>query len=118
MLVCPLPCVLQELLTRQVALLYSLLCQPVHDLGLRGYRRMVGAWHPAGVLPLHACAAHQNVLNGVVQHVPHVQHAGDVWRRNHNRVRLAAVGLRAEEFVFQPVLIPFALHIGGIVLAC
>ena len=40
--------------------------------GFGSNRSMVSAWHPACVHALHSCPSHQYVLNGVVEHVPHV----------------------------------------------
>ena len=77
---------------------------------------MVGAGHPQGVLALHAGAAHQDVLDGVVEHVSHVQHTGHVGRRNDYGVGFTLVGLRVEELVLHPVLVPFAFNLGGAVL--
>ncbi len=91
-LVSPVPGVLQKLLTRQVVLLDALLGQFLHHLGLRGNGGVVSTRHPQGVLALHAGAAHQDVLNRVVQHVTHVQHTGHVGRRNHDGVGFASVG--------------------------
>ena len=70
---------------------------------------MIRTRHPAGVVARHACAAHKDVLNRVVEHVPHVEHAGDVGRRDDHRVWLALVREGAKETVVQPVLIPFPL---------
>ena len=46
MLVCPVPGMLQELLTRQVMLLDALLGEFLHHLSLSSYRGVVGTWHP------------------------------------------------------------------------
>ena len=114
----PCPGMLQELLTGQVSLLDSLCGQTVHHLGLSGNRSVVGTRHPAGILAFHAGAAHQNILNGIVQNVSHVQHTGYVWRWDYHGIWLAAIGLRAEQLVVKPILIPFFLYICRIVLTC
>ncbi len=114
----PCPGMLQELLTSEVALLDALFGQTVHHLGLRGNGGMVGAGHPAGVLAVQACLAHQYVLNGIVEHVSHVQHTGHVWWRYDDGVGLSVVGLTAEEFVVQPVLVPLAFNLFGAVFGC
>ena len=44
--------------------------------------RMVGAGHPEGVVAAHAVVAGQDVLQGVVQCMADMQHAGDVGRRD------------------------------------
>ena len=102
----PIPCVFQEFIPRQVRLLDALLTQPAHHLGFGGNGCMVRTRHPAGVLAHHPCAAHQHVLDGVVEHVPHVEHAGDIRRGNDHRVGLAVVGLAFEKAVLQPVSVP------------
>ena len=117
-LVGPVPGVLEELLAREVGLLDALFGQTAHDLSLGGNRGVVGTRHPAGVLALHAGAANQNVLDGVVEHVAHVQHTRHIGGRNHNGIGLTAVGAGAEKFVVQPVLIPLALHVMRVVFAC
>ena len=117
-LVRPVPGVAQELVAGQIGLLDALLCQLIHHLGLGGDGSVVGAGHPAGVLALHAGAAHQNILYGIVQHVAHVEHTRHVGGRDDNGVRLAAIGFGTEKVVIQPVLVPFSLHIGGVVFAC
>ncbi len=108
----------QELLTREVGLLNALLGQLVHHLCLCGNAGMVGAGHPACVLTLHAGAANKNILNGVIEHVPHVEHTRYVGRRYHYGVRLTPIGLRTEQLMVQPILIPSRLHGLWIILTC
>ena len=76
---------------------------------------MVGAGNPQRVFAMHTCAAHKNILNGIVEHVTHVEHTGHVWRRYDYSIGLTAVGLAVEQFVLEPVGIPFVLYLGGIV---
>ncbi len=74
---------------------------------------VVGAGHPAGFLALHPGPAHQHILNGIVEHVAHVQHARYVGRRNHDRVGLlAGVGLGFEKALLLPALVPFGFYVG------
>ena len=117
-LFCPVPGIFQELLAGEVALPYALLGEAVNHLGLGGDAGVVGAGHPAGVLAVDACLAHKYILNGIVEHVTHVQHTRHVWRRNDYGVRLAPVGPGAKQLVSQPIFIPFAFHFGRIVLTC
>ncbi len=117
-LLLPLPGVAQELLARERRLLDALLPEARHDLGLGGDRRMVHARHPAGVLAFHARAAHQHVLQRVVEHVAHVEHARDVGRRNDDRVGFAFVGLRVEQPVLGPVVVPLRLDLLGRIFLC
>ena len=89
----PFPGMFQKLFARQVVFPDAFGSEFRYHLGFGGNRRMVGARHPAGIFALHSRTAHQHVLNGIVEHVPHVQHAGYVRRRNHDGIRLAFVGL-------------------------
>ena len=111
----PLPGMLKELLACEVGLFDSFRSKLLDNLCLGGYGRMVGAGHPAGVFALHARAAHEDVLDCIVEHMPHVEDAGDVWRRDHYGVSFALVGLGMEQLVFKPVGIPFVLYVGRIV---
>ena len=56
---------------------------------LRGDACMVGPRHPQGVPALHAAPADQDILDGVVQGMSHVQGAGDVGRGNDDHVGTA-----------------------------
>ena len=47
---------------------------------------VVGAGEPADFLALHAVVAAQNILQRVVQHMSESQDAGDVRRRDHDRI--------------------------------
>ena len=87
MLVGPLPCVLQELLTGEVVLLDALFSQFLHHFCLGCNRSVISARHPEGVFAFHASAAHKNILNSVVQHVAHMQHTRHIRRWDHYRVR-------------------------------
>ena len=118
MLACPVPGVLEELLAREVGLLDALLSELADDLGLSGDRGVVGSGHPAGVLSLHARTAHEDILNGIVKHVTHVQHTRHVWWGNDDGIGFAIVRLGAEKFVVQPVLIPLRLYFFRVVLTC
>ena len=112
----PLPSVLEELLTGEVVLLDALLGEQLHHLGFGSDRGVVGSGHPAGVLTLHTGTAHQHILDSVVEHVSHMQHAGDVGWRNDYRVGHTVVRFRVEEFLVKPELIPFLLDGARVVL--
>ena len=116
MFVRPVPRMSEELLAGQVGFVDALFFQPFDDFGFRGNRRVVGAGNPAGVLALKPCAAHENVLYRLVQHVSHVQYARHVGRRDDDGVRRPAVRLAVKETFVQPVLIPAAFDVCGIVL--
>ena len=117
-LVGPLPGVLQKLVARQVMLFDALFGQLSHHLGFGCNRGVVGARHPAGILAFHASVAHQDVLNGIVEHVSHVEHTRHIGRGNDYCVRLATIRLRAEELVVQPILIPLRFDRLRVVLCC
>ena len=79
---------------------------------------MVGTRHPAGVLALHTGTAHQNVLDGVVEHVAHVEHTRHVGRWDYDCIGLTSVGFAGEKFVVEPVLIPFRFDLFWVVFTC
>ena len=118
MLVGPVPCVLEKLLTGEVTFLDTLLGKAVHHLGLSGYAGMVGTGHPAGILAFEACLAYQDVLYGIVKHVAHVQYTGHIGWGDDHCIGFAAIGLAAEEFMAKPIFVPFALYLRGSVLRC
>ena len=111
----PVPRMAQELLAGEVRLLDSLGLEFGHHLGFGGDGGVVGAGNPAGIFTLHARAAHEDVLNRLVEHMAHMEHARDVGRRNHDGIRLAAIRFGMKQAVLHPVVIPFVLHLGGIV---
>ena len=117
-LVGPSPCMLQEFVAREVTLLDALLGKFLHHLGLGSYRGMVGAGNPQCVLALHAGTTNQDVLNGVVQHVAHVQHTRHVGWRDDDGVGLTSIGFRGEQLIVQPILIPFRFDLFWVVFAC
>ena len=114
-LVGPRPSVLHERVAAQIALLNALLAQSLHHLRLRCDGSVIRPGNPTGVLALHARAAHEHVLNRVVQHVPHVQHARHVGRRNDYGVRLALVGNRLEKSMFEPKAVPLRFRLCRVV---
>ncbi len=114
----PLPCVAQELLAREARLVDALGLELGHNLGLGGDGGMVGTGDPAGVLALLAGAAHQYVLQRVVEHVPHMEHTRHVGGRDDYRVGFAGVGLRMEKFVVDPILVPLRFDLLWRVLVC
>ena len=94
-----------------------LLQQAAFDHGLRGDARVVGARHPQGLEALHPFLADEDVLQRVVQGVAQVQGAGDVGRRDDDRVGLLRlVRLAMEEAFGFPEGVPALLRGGGIVL--
>src|SRR5882757_8572864 len=74
----------QELLPAQVvAVLHqTLFAQHLFDLHLRRNAGVICAWQPQNLLAVHPRLARQNILDGIVQHMSHVQHTGDIGRRD------------------------------------
>ncbi len=96
------PSALQEgLASKVVARLSFFFKLALHDV-LRRDSGVVGSGKPKGVVALHAVVAHDDVLQGVVKAVAHVQDAGDVGRRNHHGIkrRIAVLAVRAFAFPF------------------
>ena len=83
----PLPARLDEPLAPDVVARQPLLGELLLDLVLRRDACVIRADDPAGRPADHALTPNHDVLDGVVQRVAHVQRAGDVGRRNHDRVR-------------------------------
>ena len=116
-LVLPVPHPLQELLPAQIVAGQALaLAQLLLHLDLGGDAGVVGAGHPQGGIALHPLEADQDVLEGAVHGVAHVELAGDVGGRHDDGegafVRVA-VALKAA--VLLPHLIDAALHLPGFI---
>jgi len=67
---------------------------------------MIGTRYPAGIVPLQARPPDEDILNGIIEHMPHVQYTRDVGWWDNNSKGLALVGLRMKIVVLHPVLIP------------
>ena len=106
----PLPGVFQKFVAAQAALVDALFGEHLHHLGLGRDAGVVRSRHPAGILAHHSRAAHQHILNRVVQHMAHMQHTRHVGRRNHHRIGLPMVGLGMKQFLLQPEFIPLFLY--------
>ena len=87
---------LQKLATAQIGFLNTLCGQLIHYLGFGSNRGMVGSRHPASILTFHTCTTNKNILNGIIKHMSHVQHTGDVRGRNDDGVRFTSIGFRTE----------------------
>ena len=85
-LLLPLPDPLDELLAAEIVLVDLPLGELVGDDDLGGDAGVVGAGLPQRVAAAHALEADQDVLQREGQRVPHMQAAGDVRRRHHDRV--------------------------------
>jgi len=109
--VLPFPNTLEEAVAAQVVARLALGLELALDHDLRCDTGMVGARHPVGIVALHAVAADQDVHEGLLEGMPHVQRARDVGRRE-----LDAIGLRtgiarmAEIAALLPFGIPASLN--------
>ena len=96
--------------------LVSLVPHGLHDLGLGGDGGVVGAGQPQGRVALHALPADEDVLQGLVPGVAHVQLARDVGRRDDDGVGLLfGVYFRVEIAALHPKVVDAALHLLGLV---
>ena len=95
-LLLPLLAGLEELLAADGAAVDALLLELFVDLGLGGDAGVVRAHDPAGAVAAHAGIADVGVLDGVIEGVAHVEHAGDVGGRDDDgAVALAGLALAA-----------------------
>ena len=117
-LLLPFPGVLEEFLAADVLLGDAHGLELRDDLGFGGDGRVVRSRHPACVLAVHAGVADEDIVQGIVQDVTHVQDARHIGRRDHDRIGFLFIGFGMEELVVQPVGVPFVLHFRGIVLRC
>src|SRR5436190_9976672 len=85
----PLPDALDERLSPELVAVDALGPQLLLDHRLGGDPGVVGAEDPERVPPPHPVEAGQRVLDRAVERVPHVEGAGDVRRRDRDRVVLA-----------------------------
>ncbi len=80
---------------------------------VRGDACVISARQPENLLAVHARLAGEDVLNRVVEHVPQVEHAGDVRRRDDDGIRRApgrhARRVGGEATLLQPEVIPLVL---------
>ncbi len=81
----PLPHALDEGFAAELLARRAFFSQLALDHHLRGDAGVVGARHPQRASAAHAPPAGENVHLGLVEHVAHVQPAGDVGRRQQNR---------------------------------
>ena len=109
---------LQKFLTGEVGLFDAFCSKLGHNLRLGGNCGMVSAGHPQGVLAHHSGTADKDVLDSIVQHMPHVKHSCHVWRRNDNRVGFAFIRLGMKQVVLHPVAVPFVLNLSRVIFRC
>ena len=112
-LLLPLPGALQELLTAEVFLGQTFLAHGLHDLGLGGDGGVVGAGEPQGGVARHTLVADQDILEGVVQGVTHVELARNVGRRDDDGVGLlVGIAVGGEIALVHPILVDPVLKFG------
>ena len=108
------PDAFEEFLAAEVVFGFALLfLQRLLDLHLRGDAGVVGAGQPEDFLAVHARLAAEDVLDGVVEHVPHVEHAGDIRRRDDDGIRRALVGDARGSAVKQPCFCQKSYHLSS-----
>ena len=81
-----------------------------HILG--SYTRVVRAGLPQDTIPFHPFVSAQNILEGIIEGMAHVQASGYIWRGNDDRKGgFIRFGTRLKEMIFLPVIIPLLLHL-------
>src|SRR5437868_9012595 len=73
----PLPDPFEEFFAAEVMARLALLCERLLDDILRRDPRVIGPGHPERFKALHAFPADEDVLNRIVQNMPHGEDAGD-----------------------------------------
>ena len=108
---------LEELLTTEVVTGQALLLAEVllyFNLGCN--TGVIGARHPQRLVALHTLGADEDILQGLVECVAHVQLAGNIRRRNNDGVRfLVRIDLGVEEAGVYPELVQLVLDRFGVV---
>ena len=64
----------------------SFLCKLTFHHILGGDAGVVGAGHPEHIFSIHAPVSAEDVLEGIVEGMPHVQITGNIRWRDHNRI--------------------------------
>ncbi len=108
----PLPYHFKKLLTPNIMLGLTLGPELLLNLCLRGNPRMVCTRQPEHFLPLLSGPATKDILQGVIQDMPHVQNSSDVRRRDDYRISGLVRGcVRAKTIRLQPLPVPFLLYL-------
>ena len=115
-LLLPLPHARDERLAPEVLTTLALLLEGLLHYVLRGDAGVVRAGQPEGVEAGHTTPPHEDILDRLVERVPHVQDAGYVRRGYDHRIGDAALGrLRVKVTVILPDRVPFGLGGLGVV---
>ena len=112
----PFPGVAEEFLPAELGFPQAALAQHGHHPGFCCDGGVIGTRHPAGLEALHPLFAYQHILNGVVEHMAHVQHTRHIGRGDHDGVGFfVRVRGRAEEAVLHPDIVPLMLDFSRLV---
>ncbi len=115
----PLPGPLQKGFPADHLLGQAFLAHGLHDLDLRGDRRVVGSRQPEGRIPLHAVIADRRILQDAVHGVTHMQLPGDVGRRHDDgKGLLSLLPMRDKGTCLLPGLIDLSLDFLRIEAGC
>ena len=111
----PLPDALDEFVAAERALVDLPLGKLVGHDDLGGDAGVIGAGLPQHVAPAQALIADQHILQGESQRMAHMQAAGHVRRRHHDRIgRFCAAGVGGERAGGFPQRVAAPLHRGGL----
>ena len=107
---------LEELLTADLFLIYSLLLQLLCNLDLGCDGCVVCARLPQCRVALHSLESDKYILHGIVQGMSHVELSCYIWRRHYYRKwLLAPVNLCMEILLFLPLSVESVLYLGRII---
>ena len=93
MFISPIPRMFEELLTSKVRLIDALLFQSFDYLSLGSNRSMIRTRHPTRILSLLTSTANEDILNSLIQHMPHMEHTRYIWGRNNNGISRTTIWL-------------------------
>ena len=114
----PLPYTFQEFFTAEIIFIETFFSDLLFDLDLRCDAGMIFARQPQDIVALHSLVTDQNILQGIIERMPHVQLTGDIWRRQHNAVRFFfRICFIMEYTMIFPEVIPFLFDLTGIVFS-
>ena len=110
MLLLPFPNKPDECLSTDLVPGLTLFAELPFDDRLRSNSGMVRARQPQDLEPTHSSAARQDILDRIVQDMAHREHAGDIWRRDNNRVgRFGGLQIGRKTALLEPAPIPLLL---------
>ena len=113
----PFPYAFQKFFTSQIVLCEAFFGNLFFHLDLRGDTGMVLSRKPEDIIPLHPFIADQDILQCIVQRMPHMKLPRYIGRRQHNAVRLFPLLRFIMKYtVFLPKVIPFLFNRTGFIL--